>query len=312
MPGNDDHQEAVDPLPEVDEFLTWLAVERRRATNTVRSYRRDLLSYSEWLSDHGRRLDEVGEEDVIAYVRSLEAAGRAPATVRRAAVAVRGLHRFLSIEGSATSDPTASVELGREPLALPKALSEDEVTRVLDAVAGDDPVACRDRALLEVLYGTGVRISEAVGMSLSDVDLGHGSARVLGKGNRERVVPLVGAARRNLAVWIDAARELLIGDRPQQRDDAVAVFVNQRRGRLSRQGGWLIVRRYALAAGLGEKLSPHVLRHSCATHLLDHGADVRVVQELLGHRSISTTQRYTLVSNARLWQVYRSAHPRAG
>jgi integrase/recombinase XerD len=232
--------------------------------------------------------------------------------VSRALVAVRSLHRFLADEGVLDLDPGAAVEVPRVPAGLPKALSEAEVTRLLDAVVGDDPWARRDRAVLEVLYGTGLRISELVGLSLPDVDLEGALLRVFGKGAKERVVPVGRCALDALGAWLGAGgRGAVEPERWARRGDAEAVFLNRRGGRLSRQGAWGIVTRHGDTAGLTGRLSPHVLRHSCATHMLDHGADIRAVQELLGHASISTTQVYTLVSAERLSQVYADAHPRA-
>src|SRR5207237_7011220 len=193
-----------------------------------------------------------------------------------------------------------------------KALREDEVTSLISAVVGHDPIARRDRAILEVLYGGGLRISELVGLSLSDLDVDGGSLRAFGKGSKERIVPLVGMAREAVRDWLaPSGRGALEPHQWARRGDAEAVFLNFRGGRLSRQGAWGVVRRYGERVGLGEKLTPHVLRHSCATHLLDHGADIRVVQELLGHASISTTQVYTMVSTERLRAAWASAHPRA-
>jgi integrase/recombinase XerD len=198
------------------------------------------------------------------------------------------------------------------PAGLPKALSEEEVLALLAAVQGDDPIGRRDRAILEVLYGTGLRISELVGLSLADLDLGAALLRAFGKGAKERIVPLGRHALDALEWWLaPGGRPALEPARWARRGDAEAVLLNARGGRLSRQGAWGIVRRHGDAVGLGDRLTPHVLRHSCATHMLDHGADIRAVQELLGHASISTTQIYTLVSNERLFEVYRSAHPRA-
>ena len=196
---------------------------------------------------------------------------------------------------------------------LPKSLTEEEVGRLLDVVAGDTPVARRDRAILETLYGTGIRISELVGLSLRDLDLHDGFMRVVGKGDKERVVPVLGAAADALADWLTVhGRGSMMPDRWRRRDDEEAVLLNQRGGRLGRQGIWLIVKAHGASAGLADRITPHVLRHSCATHLLDHGADIRAVQELLGHASIGTTQVYTRVSNERLVTAWRSAHPRAG
>jgi integrase/recombinase XerD len=300
------------PAPEVEEFLTWLSAERGRSPNTLAAYRRDLRAYGHWLDERHVTLRRVDEADVTAYVAALRAAGRAPSSVARALVAVRSLHRFLLEEGLAEHDPAVDVDVPRVPQGLPKALAEDEVERLLGAVVGDDAVARRDRAILEVLYGTGARISELVGLTLPDVDLGGRTLRVYGKGGKERVVPLGRLAVDAVAAWLaPAGREALVPDRWARRGDAEAVFLNARGGRLSRQGAWGIVRRHGDRVGLGDRLSPHVLRHSCATHMLDHGADIRAVQELLGHASISTTQVYTLVSTERLRAVYDDAHPRA-
>jgi integrase/recombinase XerD len=198
------------------------------------------------------------------------------------------------------------------PQGLPKALSEEDVNRLLGAVVGEDAVARRDRAILEVLYGTGLRISELVGLSLTDVALDDGLLRAFGKGSKERVVPVGRLARDALQGWLSTSgRGALAPERWARRGDAEAVFLNARGGRLSRQGAWGIVRRYGDRVGLGGRLTPHVLRHSCATHMLDRGADIRAVQELLGHASISTTQVYTKVSTERLRRVYEEAHPRA-
>jgi integrase/recombinase XerD len=305
------------PALPVEEFLTWLAVERGRAANTLTAYRRDLRSYVAWLDEQGRRLDDVVESDIERYVGVLRAEGRAPATVARATVAVRTLHRFLASEGLG-ADPAADVAPPRVPAGLPKPLEEASVERLLDAVIGDDPVARRDRAMLELLYGTGMRISELCGLSLGDIDLGDGLVRVFGKGAKERIVPIGRPAGEALGAWLGpSGRVALLAPaarsyaRPLRRSDAEAAFLNRRGGRLSRQGAWAIVQAYGGRAGLADRLSPHVLRHSCATHMLDHGADIRVVQELLGHASISTTQIYTKVSAARLRAVYDAAHPRA-
>jgi integrase/recombinase XerD len=195
---------------------------------------------------------------------------------------------------------------------VPKALSEEEVARLIAAVTGDGPLDRRDRAILEVLYGTGVRISELVGLSLGDVDLESRLMRAFGKGSKERIVPIGRFAAEALGAWLGpGGRDELEPARWARRGDQEAVLLNTRGGRLSRQGAWGIVRRYGDRVGLGDRLTPHVLRHSCATHMLDHGADIRAVQELLGHASISTTQLYTLVSTERLWSVYAAAHPRA-
>ena len=294
-----------------EEYLSWLGVERGRAPNTLASYRRDLVAYEEALAERRRRPADATTEDVLEYVGLLRRTGHSPASVARALSSVRGLHRFLVDEGHAASDPTADVESGRLPLRLPKALSEPDVLRILESVSGDDPLARRDRALLELLYGTGARISEVVGLSLTDLAGAEGLLRLYGKGSKERLVPLGNHAARALARWLEPhGRERLVPERWQRRGDAEAVFLNTRGTRLTRQGAFAAVRSRGAAVGIS--LSPHALRHSCATHMLAHGADVRVVQELLGHASVTTTQLYTKVTNEHLRAAYESAHPRAG
>ena len=222
------------------------------------------------------------------------------------------MHRYLVTEGLRRDDPTVDLEGVRVPSGLPKPLSEADVTSLLDAVTGSDPIAMRDRALLELLYATGARISEACGLSMGDIDFDARLVRLYGKGGKERIVPFGRAAAAALDDWFSPrGRMSMVPDQWRRRSDAEAVFLNTRGGRLTRQAAWAVVRHHGRRAGLRDELSPHVLRHSCATHLLDHGADLRVVQELLGHASISTTQVYTKVSQERLFDVYRAAHPRA-
>lgn len=303
----------VPPPIEIDEFLTWLRLERGRATSTVEAYRRDLRAWAQHLRRLGRSVVDVTEDDIVDWVHALRSTDMAASTVKRRVVAVRSLHRFLAEE--AVVDVDAGADVTPPPVArgLPKALTEEQVGTLLDTVVGDDPVARRDRAVLETLYGTGIRISELVGMSLRDLDLHDGYLRVIGKGDKERVVPVLGQASEALGHWLDVSgRGAMLPKRWRRRDDEEAIFLNQRGGRLGRQGVWLLVKSYGADAGLGDLLTPHVLRHSCATHLLDHGADIRAVQELLGHASIGTTQVYTKVSSDRLVDAWRQAHPRAG
>ncbi|MGH9182281.1 MAG: site-specific tyrosine recombinase, partial [Acidimicrobiales bacterium] len=300
------------PLPmEAEEFLSWLSAEKGRAPATLGAYRRDLRGYVGWLAARETVLAQVSAATVERYVAELRGRGRAPASVARALVAVRSLHRFLAEEGDAETDPAGAVEVPRVPQGLPKALTEEEVGTLIASVIGHDHVARRDRAMLEVLYGTGLRISELVGLSLPDVDLAAGLVRAFGKGSRERVVPLVGMANQALAAWMAPSGRAAMVPEGAPRAGLDAVFVNARGGRLSRQGAWGIVRRRGERIGLAGRLTPHVLRHSCATHMLDHGADIRVVQELLGHASVATTQVYTMVSTERLRTAYETAHPRA-
>lgn len=297
---------------EIEEFLTWLSVERGRSANTLTAYRRDLRRYSVFLAD--RKITELTAQgdDVIDFVRELQGLGLAAPSVARTLVAVRGLHRFMVFEGLADADPAADVEVPRPPRGVPKALSEAEIERLLSVVVGTEAIARRDRMILEVLYGAGLRISELCGLSLADLDLDAALMRVLGKGGKERVVPIGRLAAEAIARWLEPdGRPALEPDQWKRRDDETALLLNARGGRLTRQGCWGVVRKHAFACDLADRLSPHVLRHSCATHMLDHGADIRTVQELLGHASITTTQLYTKVSTERLQRVYEAAHPRA-
>jgi len=302
-----------------EEYLSWLAVERGRARNTLQSYRRDLVGYEAALATRGTTPEEAGPDDVAGYLADLRP-GRSQASVARALSVVRGFHRFMVDEGMAVADPTVGTEAGRLPQRLPKALSEEQVARLLDGVTGTDPLAVRDRALLELLYGTGGRVSEIVGLDLPDLTLlssppgastpgssdanptpAVGLVRLYGKGSKERLVPLGRYAAAALDRWL-AVRK------PPRRTEAV--FLNGRGGRLTRQGAYDVLRRRAVGTGI--PVSPHVLRHSCATHMLARGADIRVVQELLGHASITTTQLYTKVTAEHLRVAYEAAHPRAG
>jgi integrase/recombinase XerD len=296
-----------------EEYLSWLAVERGRAANTLIAYRRDLLAYEAFLAARGRTPDTAHPDDVEDHLAQLRGSGLSASSVARALSVVRGLHRFLLDEAGVPSDPTADLEGPRTALRLPKALSEEDVGRLLDAVVGDDAPARRDRALLEVLYGTGARISEVVGLDVVDLAGDEGLVRVFGKGAKERLVPLGRCARAALDAWLaPAGRGAMEPRRWRRRGDAEAVFLNARGGRLTRQGAYGILAHHAERAGLADRVSPHVLRHSCATHMLARGADIRVVQELLGHASIATTQLYTKVSPEHLRSAYESAHPRAG
>ena len=305
----------IDLPIEAEAFLTHLTVEKGRSTHTLSAYRRDLRRYQSFLVARGSGLGTAGPADVEAFVASLRAEGLSAASVTRTLVAVRTMHRFLASEGVLVSDPATDAEAPRRPDSLPKALSEHQVNALLDALAAaeqDDPVVLRDRALLELLYSTGIRVSEACGLGFGDVDLDAALVRVFGKRSKERIVPLGRPAARAMAEYLDRGRPGLVPVRWASRDDADAVFLGSRGRRLGRQAAWEVLQRRGREAGLSVHLSPHVLRHSCATHLLDHGADIRTVQELLGHASVSTTQIYTRVATDRLFEAYRAAHPRSG
>ena len=304
--------ERVELPLEAEEFLVWLSSERGRSRNTIQAYRRDLNLYQRWLDARGVTVLTVSTSDLVDFVADLRASGAATTSVARRLAAIRTMHRYLAGEQFRPDDPTARLDGVRVPSGIPKPLTEAQVTSLLDAVVGYEPVHRRDRAMLELLYATGARISEVVGLSVGDIDFDESLVRLFGKGSKERIVPYGSAAGAALDEWFSpSGRAEMVPARWKRRDDAEAVFLNQRGGRLSRQGAWLVINKYGELAGIRDHLSPHVLRHSCATHLLDHGADLRIVQEMLGHASISTTQVYTKVSQERLWEVYRSAHPRA-
>ena len=305
MSANDDGT----PL-EIEEYLAWLVAERGRSPNTVAAYRRDLRAYLQWLREHDLDVSTVGSVDLDRFV-SERRVRMASSSLARQMTSIRNFHRFLVAEGGRRDDPTADLDGVRVPAGLPKPLSEDDVERLIGSVTGDDAIARRDRALLEFLYATGARISEVCGLSLGDVDLDAGLARLYGKGQKERLVPVGSCARRALDAWLTLGRPDMTPSRWKRRGDAEAVFLDRRGGRLGRQAAWAVVVRHGERAGLTAHLSPHVLRHSCATHMLDHGADLRIVQEMLGHASISTTQVYTKVSQERLFEQYGRAHPRA-
>lgn len=307
---------AQQPMPAaVRRYLDHLTVERGLAHNTLVAYRRDLVRYVAHLRSRGVQDPALAAEaDIAAFLGALRTGDQtspplSAASAARALVSVRGFCRFLVREGETLQDPAREVAPPALPSRLPKALGVDAVAALLAAAGGDDPRGLRDRALLELLYGTGARISEAVCLDVDDVDLPGASVRLLGKGNKERIVPLGSYARQAIEAYgvrgrPDLARSARVSAVP-------ALLLNARGGRLTRQGAWGILRQAAARAGLSASVSPHTLRHSFATHLLDGGADVRVVQELLGHASVATTQIYTLVTIERLREVYATAHPRA-
>ncbi len=295
-------------------WLGHLDVERGVATNTLSSYRRDLARYTAYLQAKGvHEPAEVTEAHVTDFLATLREGSAdhpplAASSAARTLVAVRGFHRFLALEGEVDADPAGAVSPPRAPARLPKAIGLDEVEALLESASvGDTPASLRDRALLEVLYGAGARISEAIGLDIDDIDTTEGVVRLFGKGSKERLVPLGSYAGEAVAAYLVRGRPVLAA----KGKGTPAVFLNQRGGRLSRQSAWSVLRAAAERANLSGHVSPHTLRHSFATHLLDGGADVRVVQELLGHASVTTTQIYTLVTVQRLREVYAQSHPRA-
>lgn len=298
----------------VTRYLDHLTVERGMAANTLASYGRDLDRYRRYLTDRGiADLAEVTENDVREFLVDLRrgdaAAGTMPladSSVARTFVATRGFHKFAAAEGVVPGDVAHGVRPPRPPRRLPKALPVEDVVAILDtAGAGDHPRALRDRALLELLYSCGARISEATSLDVDDLDTDARTVLLRGKGGKERLVPVGGPAVEAIEAYLVRGRPALVAR------STPALFLNARGGRLTRQGAWQVLADTAERAGVGTAVSPHTLRHSFATHLLDGGADVRVVQELLGHASVTTTQVYTLVTVNTMREVYATAHPRA-
>ena len=296
------------PGEAVGEYIGSLGAERGLARNTLIAYQRDLKSYVAALIDVGRDdIATVTTEEVNDFFVSLRKEGLATSTIGRKISAVRGLHRFLVAEDLSSADPTASLLSPKQPKALPKALNVEEVLRLLDVPDRSSALGARDSALLEFLYASGARVSETVDLDMNDIDLSERIAIVTGKGDRQRVVPIgthaVLAIEAYLPFRLSLRRELRDADR---------LFVNARGKGITRQSVWRIVREHAQSAGIkSERVSPHVLRHSAATHMVEGGADLRTVQEMLGHVSISTTQIYTRISPQHLLEVYVSTHPRS-
>lgn len=286
----------------IDEFLVELRVERGLSPLTIAAYRRDLAQFAAQAGPRWR--DDPAP--LIEFITSLQRRGARGSTQARKSAAVRSFYAFALREGIATRDVPGLVDAPRTGSSLPDVLSVEDVERILDAPPADDPIGIRDRALLELLYGCGLRVSELVGLDTDRIDLDRLGVRVIGKGNRERRVPMGDEARERLHRYLTGPRSDWTAKRPTP-----AAFVGKRGRRMSREAVWSLVKRWARAAGVRERVTPHTFRHSFATHLLEGGADLRVVQALLGHASISTTQLYTHLTGERVREVYARAHPRA-
>jgi len=292
----------------IESYLAYLEAVRNLSPHTVESYRNDLVLYEAYLARKGREAEEAAPSDIRGFMASLVQAGYAASSVNRALSAVKGLYRYIlrfpgpgTDAGRAAADPAHDVEGLSAGRPLPKFLFEDEMTSLIESASGDGFTQVRDRALLELLYSTGCRVSEVAGLKVADMDIQNGTARVMGKGRKERVVFLTDSARKALNIWMPY--------RDERGKDTPWVFINAKGGRLSARGiAWLLDRRVQTQS-VGKRISPHAFRHSFATHLVGRGADIRVVQELLGHANISTTQVYTHVDLERLREVYERAHP---
>ena len=293
----------------IEDYIHFIRVERQLSANTLASYRRDLEAYATHLQEEQQLKDfnEVTRENILLHLENLRSAGKTARTVARHISSIRSFHQFLLREKVTTTDPTVHLEMPQLEQKLPKVLSVEEVDALIAAPDCTKPQGIRDVAILELLYASGMRISELTGLNLEDIHLTMGFVRVFGKGGKERIVPLGRGALNALGKYLERARYELQGSYPKTE----ALFINRRGKRLTRQGCWKLIKQHAQQANIQKELTPHVLRHSFATHLIENGADLRAVQEMLGHADISTTQIYTHVSKSRLSEVYKQFHPRA-
>jgi integrase/recombinase XerD len=298
----------VSMLQQLQSFIQYLSVERGLSLNTLESYERDLTKYMEYIKEQGiASLKESTKLQITAYISWLKKQGKAPATVSRSMVSIRAFYQFLVRERLLDKDPSMNMETPKLEKRLPKVMSMNEVELLLDAPDISTPNGMRDKAMLEVLYATGIRVSELTSLNLSDIHLGLGYIRCIGKGSKERIIPLGRIAAQSLDQFIQTTRTKLL--KPGKQEEAL--FPSHLGTRMTRQGFWKIIKKYGAMATSYKEITPHTLRHSFATHLLENGADLRAVQEMLGHADISTTQIYTHVTKKRMKEVYNRTHPRA-
>ncbi|MGX8791222.1 site-specific tyrosine recombinase XerD [Oceanobacillus oncorhynchi] len=291
----------------LEDFFHFLRVEKGLSDNTITSYQRDLTAYEKQLTQIGYNVwNEITRNDIMRFLYELKDSGKSTATISRHISSIRSFHQFLIRERIADTDPSLHIETPKKDRKLPDTLSQEEVDRLL-SINTATPLSLRNKAMLELLYATGLRVSEMIGLKLEDLHLTMGFVQCMGKGSKERIVPLGDTARKTLEDYIQTARKELVKKNKQES----ALFLNQHGRPLSRQGFWKILKGLAIKADIHKTITPHTLRHSFATHLLENGADLRIVQEMLGHADISTTQIYTHVTKARLKDIYQSYHPRA-
>lgn len=291
----------------IKNFIYYLEVEKGLSKNTLESYGRDLRNFFSYLMNHDcNEVGKINRQSIVSYILSLQKKGRAPSTISRNLASIRSFYQFLLQEQVVSQNPCAELESPRQEKKLPEILSVKEVNILLDQPDASAVAGRRDKAMLEVLYATGIRVSELINLNIDDLKLDTGYLRCWGKGNKERIVPLGKEAIKAVACYLDKSRPSLAKDLSQE-----ALFLNQHGSRLTRQGFWKIIKKYAERSNLGCSITPHTLRHSFATHLLENGADLRSVQEMLGHADISTTQIYTHITRNKLRGVYDKAHPRA-
>ena len=293
----------------IEDYIHFIQVERQLADNTLQSYRRDLQSYAKHLANEQQlaSFEIVQREHILIYLQSMRAKGKSARTVARQISSIRSFHQFMLREKITQSDPTVHLEMPVVEKKLPEILSIEQIDALIAAPNTEKPQGVRDVAMLELLYGSGMRISELIELNLEDVHLTMGFVRVFGKGGKERIIPLGRSALHACSTYVDSARKQLLADYPK----TDAFFISNRGKRLTRQGCWKLLKEHAERARIINHITPHVLRHSFATHLIENGADLRSVQELLGHSDISTTQIYTHISKTRLSEVYKQFHPRA-
>ena len=289
----------------VDRFLDAIWMERGLSQNTLGAYRADLMTLSRGLAEHDKSIDQADKADLLAFIAKRVESGAKPRSTARQLSSFRRFFRYIMREGMRDTDPTADIEMPRIGRSLPQTLTEDEVDSLLNAPNTDEPLGHRDRAMLEILYATGLRVSELINITQSQINFNQGVLRIVGKGDRERLIPLGEESLRWIREFIDGPRMEILLER--QTD---YLFPTRRGDRMTRQAFWHIIKRYAEKANIRSKMSPHSLRHAFATHLLNRGADLRVVQLLLGHSDLSTTQIYTHVARERLKDLHREHHPR--
>ncbi len=291
----------------LDEFLHHLAVERGLAENTLSSYQRDLHQFVSWLTEKEiRAVEQVRRNHIMAYLLGLQKKGRAPATISRQLAALKSFYHFLMQEGAVQQDPTTNLDSPKLAKKLPHVMTPAEVDRLLSMPDAATPSGSRDKAMLELLYAAGLRVSELMALDTTHINLDMGYVQCFGKGSKERIVPMGSVAAGSLNEYLEEGRKKL-----KKHPSETALFINKRGSRLTRQGFWKILKKYAQIAGITKEIAPHTLRHSFATHLLENGADLRSVQEMLGHADIATTQIYTHLTKSRIKEVYDKTHPRA-
>lgn len=293
----------------IEDYLHFIRVERQLSSNTLASYKRDLEGYAHHLQEVQQLADyqAVTRQHILLHLENLRTQGKTARTVARHISSIRSFHQFLLREKVTTTDPTVHLELPKVEQKLPIVLSTEEIDALIATPDRSKPQGVRDTAMLELLYGSGMRISELIGLNMEDIHLTMGFVRIFGKGGKERIVPLGRGALDALRKYLERARYELQGKYPK----TDALFISQRGKRLTRQGCWKLIKQHAQQANIHKEMTPHVLRHSFATHLIENGADLRAVQEMLGHADISTTQIYTHISKTRLSEVYKQFHPRA-